>query len=118
MRWFNTAIYNCNNLGFVNPKASRCAWNFSEDGTAPGSDSNGALTLAEFSFVNYAGGDFRLNANSYARLSGISTYATLMSNRLRLRSLIEVPRLYGGPYDPYPAAPRWLTAGSQIRTIT
>jgi hypothetical protein len=111
--------YNCNTLGFVNPFAQYCCWNFSSDATASvGALSRNNVPLADFGFINYGGGDYRLDpAVSKLWLPGIEIIRTDLSGKRRLRAG-PYPRIYAGPNDPYPAAPVWITGTSSIRVIT
>jgi len=108
--------YNCNNLGFLNAGFQYCAWNAGDDVTVPGPDSLAGLSLAEIAFVNYAGGDFRLSIASKAFSFGVDPMQVQMGERLRLRSGPD-NRIYAGCYDPFPAAPAWLTGSSQLRVM-
>ena len=108
--------YNCNALAFVNGLTQFCAWNFADDLTAPGPLSRINMTLADIGFLNYAGGDYRLDINSQAYVQGISIMPVDIRAKRRLRAGFA-PRIYGGYWDPYPAAPSYLTGASQIRAM-
>lgn len=109
--------YNAGPIGFQNSFAQYCCWNFSSDGTALGALSRILVPLAQFGFVNYAGGDYRLDLSSQLWVPGVAILRTDLSGRRRLRSGPNV-RIFAGPNDPYPPAPSWVTGGSSVRVIT
>jgi hypothetical protein len=110
----NCLAYNCNAQGFTNALFQYCCTNFSDDVTAPGPDSTSFMALADIGFVNYAGGDFRLLTTSLAYSPGIPpNRLDLLGNRRMRRGPNN--RIYGGCYEPFPAAPVFLTGGSSIR---
>ena len=114
---YGCLTYNCNNAGYVGSTASVVAWNFSDDLTAPGPDSVTGLTLGQISFVNYGAGDLRLNPNSQAFITGLSTMSVDVRTHKRWRDRSPVPRIYGGAHSPYPVAPSFLTGASGIKVL-
>jgi hypothetical protein len=109
--------YNCNTQGFINSFPQYCSWNFSSDATAIGDMSRSNVSLADFAFVNYGGGDFRLLPTTKIWVPGIPILNYDLSGKRRLRAGPD-PRIYAGPNNPYPFAPSWVTGGSSIRVIT
>jgi hypothetical protein len=107
--------YNCNGQAFLNALAQFCAWNFSDDPTAPGADSTPSMSLAAIAFINYAGGNFFLQPTSLAYALGVDFLPTDVRARRRMRS--GPTRIYGGCFDPYPIPAAFLSGASQIRGV-
>jgi hypothetical protein len=107
--------YNCNGQAFLNALAQFCAWNFSDDPTAPGADSTPGMTLAGIAFINYAGGNFFLQPTSLAYALGVDFLPVDVRARRRMRS--GPTRIYGGCFDPYPLPAAFLSGASQIRGV-
>jgi len=108
--------YNCNNLGYVNRLAAFCCWNAGDDITPPGALSKTLVPLADISFINYGGGNFFLNPGSLVYVPGVDILPFDITGRRRLRAGLD-DRIYAGCYDPYPAAPAYLTGASAIRVL-
>lgn len=109
--------YNCNNQEFLNGFAQYCCWNFSGGPVAPGALSLARVLLAAFGFVNYGAGDYSLSLASQVYVPGVPILEVDIRGKRRLKSG-PYPRIYAGPYDPWPAAPSWMSGGSSVRVIT
>ena len=102
----------CNALGFQGGLPQYCAWNVSDDLTAPGVVS--FIRGLPISQMKFTGADYRLLPTTAAWFPGISP---LMTDRLANRRMRRGPnaRIVAGAFDPWPDSPRFLTGASSIR---